>query len=353
MNPEFFQHPHRRRNILTGEWVSVSPHRTARPWQGKVETVAAKTLPSYDPQCYLCAGNLRANGERNPAYAGTFAFDNDFAAFRPTKSPATADGPELLQATAHAGQCRVLCFSERHDLTLAELSVPEIRGVVDLWIDEMQTLGLKWPWVQVFENKGDVMGCSNPHPHGQIWATDFIPNEPAKEASRQQEYFIRHRRPLLLEYARLEMESGERIVAANDDWLAIVPWWAVWPFETIVVPVQPCSRMVHLGGKRRDSLAALLKTLLGAYDGLFATSFPYSMGWHGAPFDGHDHPEWTLHAHFYPPLLRSATVKKFMVGYEMMAEAQRDLTPEQAAQRLREACGKVAVTSPELASIGK
>ena len=338
MNTIFDQSPHRRRNALTGEWVFVSPHRTKRPWQGKVETVAPADRPSHDAGCYLCAGNLRANGERNPYYAGTYAFTNDFAAFVPEIATGVPDCHELLRGRPQAGTCRVLCFSPRHNLTLADLSPPELRQVVELWVRETQTLGRSWHWVQIFENKGEIMGCSNPHPHGQIWASDYIPSEPAKEAARQREWFVRHSRPLLLEYAHLELSRGERIVSANDEWAAIVPWWAIWPFETIVVPLKPASRIIHLSESARDQLTMLLKCLLSGYDRLFGVSFPYSMGWHGAPFDGIDHPEWTVHAHFYPPLLRSASVKKFMVGFELLAEAQRDLTPEQVAQRLRQAC---------------
>lgn len=351
MNTIFQHTPHRRRNALTGEWVFVSPHRTQRPWQGKVEAVAAADRPAHDPTCYLCAGNLRANGERNPHYSGTYAFTNDFAAFVSEPAAAVPDHPELLAGRPHAGTCRVLCFSPRHNVTLADLSLPELRQVVDLWIRETQILGRTWKWVQVFENKGELMGCSNPHPHGQIWASDYIPNEPMKEAVRQREWFVLRRGPLLLEYAQLELTHGDRIVAANDDWVAIVPWWAIWPFETIVVPLKRASRLIDLSESARANLTTLLKCLLAGYDRLFGVSFPYSMGWHGAPFDGADHPEWTVHAHFYPPLLRSATVKKFMVGFELLAEAQRDLTPEQAAQRLREACEASTLVEAKAAAV--
>jgi UDPglucose--hexose-1-phosphate uridylyltransferase len=330
--------PHRRLNALTGEWVFVSPHRTQRPWQGKVEVVNSSKRPAHDANCYLCAGNLRANGERNPDYRTTHAFTNDFAAFKPEKpeDPASQDG--LFSARTHAGTCRVLCFSPRHDLTLADLTPAEIRCVVDLWIKESAELGKEWRWVQVFENKGELMGCSNPHPHGQIWASDYVPNGPAKEDLRQREWYARDRRPLLLDYAEQELAKWERVIAANEQWLAVIPWWAVWPFEVLVLPRRPWSRLVDLPGDARDGLSVLLQQVLSGYDRLFGTSFPYSMGWHGAPFDGAEHPEWTVHAHFYPPLLRSATVKKFMVGFELLAEAQRDLTAEQAAGQLRRAC---------------
>lgn len=331
-------HPHRRLNALTGEWVFVSPHRTQRPWQGKVESVSSARRPAHDPACYLCAGNVRANGERNPDYVSTFSFANDFAAFRADAPAGSSREQDLLVGQVQSGACRVLCFSPRHDLTLADLTCAEIRGVVDLWIAETASLGRRWSWVQVFENKGETMGCSNPHPHGQIWAGDFIPNEPAKEAVRQLEWWQRRGEGLLPAYARLEAERQQRVVAQNEDWIAVVPWWAVWPFETLVLPLRSVARLTDLDPAACDLLADLMWRLLRGYDKLFDCSFPYSMGWHGAPFDQRDHPEWTVHAHFYPPLLRSATVRKFMVGYEMMAESQRDLTPEQAAQRLREAC---------------
>lgn len=340
MDPVFAQQPHRRCNALTGEWVFVSPHRTARPWQGKVERAIVSQRPAHDPQCYLCAGNRRANGELNPPYTGTFSFRNDFAAFREQGETVAISG--LLGAQTHAGTCRVLCFSPRHDLTLADFSRPELLAVVALWQRETAELGRQWRWVQVFENKGEIMGCSNPHPHGQVWAGDFIPNEPEKECVAQSRWFHRHHNPLLLAYARLELDRGERVIASNDEWIALVPWWAVWPFETIVIPLRPFTRLPDLTPASCVGLADVLRRLLSAYDRLFGVSFPYSMGWHGAPFDGVEHPEWIVHAHFYPPLLRSAEVKKFMVGYEMLAEAQRDLTPEAAAERLRQAMAGTA-----------
>jgi len=333
---KIFDQPHRRFNALSGQWVFVSPHRTKRPWLGGIEPAATLSRPSHDPSCYLCAGNVRANGERNPNYPATFVFDNDFAAFRPETPNAAVPVYDLLYANAHAGRCRVICFSPRHDLTLAQMSVSEIRDVVDVWAAQTAELGHRWEWVQVFENKGEVMGCSNPHPHGQIWAGDFIPNEPAKELIQQSRWFLGHRTPLLLDYANLELKEDERIVVQNQHWLAVVPWWAVWPFETLIIPNRHVLRMPDLTGIERDSLADLLRRLLVRYDNLFKTSFPYSMGWHAVPNDKGDHRGWQLHAHIYPPLLRSATVKKFMVGYEMLAEAQRDITPEQAAARLRE-----------------
>ncbi|OGO10223.1 MAG: galactose-1-phosphate uridylyltransferase [Chloroflexi bacterium RBG_13_68_17] len=327
--------PHRRRNALTGEWLLVSPQRTQRPWQGHVEPAPPPSLPAYDPACYLCPGNSRAGGRRNPDYSGTFVFDNDFPALL-TSTPARAgqDDPLLQSADVH-GSCRVLCFSPRHDLTLPEMPADDIRRVVDVWAEQTTELGERYSWVQVFENKGEMMGCSNPHPHGQIWASSELPSDAVKEDQQQRQHFAETHSPLLLDYASLEVRRGERVVLEEGDWLAVVPYWAVWPYETLLLPRRPVSIFPDLTPAERDSLARLLKRLLTRYDNLFETPFPYSMGWHGAPTAAPPHPSWQLHAHIYPPLLRSATVKKFMVGYEMLAEAQRDLTPEQAAERLR------------------
>jgi len=333
--------PHRRFNALTGEWVFVSPHRNRRPWQGRVEATSAVTRPQYDPQCYLCAGNVRANGEHNPHYRSTYVFTNDFPAFLPETTAQDATQHPLLQAHVQAGTCRVVCFSPRHDLTLAQMPAEDIRTVVDTWADQVAELGQRWRWVQVFENKGDLMGCSNPHPHGQIWASDFVATHVAKELTQQQLWLAKNGRPLLLDYDAIEAGSGERVVAQNADWLVVVPWWAVWPFETLLLPRRPVGSLVDLSHTERDSLAAILSGFLAGYDRLFETSFPYSFGWHGVPTGIANLGETgatgahQLHAHFYPPLLRSATVRKFMVGYEMLAEAQRDITPEQAAERLR------------------
>lgn len=330
-----FTSPHRRFNALTGEWVFVSPHRNQRPWQGKLEAAGFPNRPQYDPQCYLCPGNARANGERNPAYTSTYAFTNDFAAFLPDTPKTGASENALLRGEPQAGTCRVLCFSPRHDQTLAQMPPAELRSVVDLWAEQITDLGKRWRWVQVFENKGEIMGCSNPHPHGQIWASDFLPNEPSKELVQQRAWFERGGTPLLLDYAELELSQGERIIVQTEHWLAVVPWWAVWPYEALIVPRRHVLRLPDLNPAERDDLAELLHRLLVRYDRLFDTSFPYSFGWHGAPTDDGDYSSWQLHAHIYPPLLRSATVKKFMVGYEMLAEAQRDLTPEDAAAKLR------------------
>jgi UDPglucose--hexose-1-phosphate uridylyltransferase len=290
-----------------------------------------------DPKCYLCPGNERAGGAQNPEYEQTFIFTNDFAALLPeTPNSTVSEQFDILKTQPVGGTCRVMCFSPRHDLTLPEMEVPDIRRVVEVWAEQIEELSQDYVWVQVFENKGAVMGSSNPHPHGQIWASNFLPNEPAKEDVRQNEYFRDNDRPLLLDYVDLEVGIGKRTIVENDHWLAVVPYWAVWPFEILLLPKRHVQRLPDLNEIERNMLAEILKILLTKYDNLFETSFPYSMGWHGAPGWGENRPEWQLHAHFYPPLLRSATVKKFMVGFEMLGEAQRDITAEQAAERLRE-----------------
>jgi UDPglucose--hexose-1-phosphate uridylyltransferase len=334
------EHPHRRLNPLTGEWILVSPHRAKRPWQGQVEKVTSEDRLRYDPDCYLCPGNTRSSGKQNPPYDHTFVFTNDFSALLQDKPELPDEQTDtLLRTEPVGGTCRVVCFSPRHDLSLPEMDVKEIRLVVDTWVEQTIDLGKSYCWVQVFENKGAVMGSSMPHPHGQIWAMDSLPNEPYKEDCYQREYFHQNKSLLLLDYLDLESQYRERIVVENENWLVVVPYWAVWPFETLLMPKQPISQLQDLTNANRNTLAEILKRLLIKYDNLFETSFPYSMGWHGAPFmESVPSPVeyWQLHAHFYPPLLRSATVKKFMVGFEMMAEAQRDLTAEQAAARLRD-----------------
>jgi UDPglucose--hexose-1-phosphate uridylyltransferase len=333
-NPK--DHPHRRYNALTGEWILVSPHRTKRPWQGKIETTPADQRPAYDPKCYLCPGNTRAGGHQNSVYEHTFVFTNDFAALLPDTPLETPKTHPLLRSESERGACRVICFSPRHDLTLPEMDLPGIRRVVDVWAEQVVDLGKTNRWVQVFENKGELMGCSNPHPHGQIWAGSALPNEPSKENLQQQRYFEEMDRVLLMDYVGLELEQRERIVVANADWVAVSPYWALWPFEILLMPRRHVLRLPDLTDNERNTLADIMKRFLSKYDNLFQVSFPYSMGWHGAPTDDGEYPFWQLHAHYYPPLLRSATVKKFMVGYEMLAEAQRDITAEQAAERLRE-----------------
>ena len=331
---------HRRFNPLIGEWTIVSPHRAKRPWQGANERVATPTGLPHDPSCYLCAGNLRANGVRNPDYLHTYVFDNDFAALSAT-APNEKYEDGLLLAEAESGLCRVVCFSPRHDLTLAGMTVDDIAEVVKVWIDETKTIGAREDItsVQIFENRGEIMGCSNPHPHGQIWASRHAPNELVKETARQRDYLESHGRPLLLDYLARELELDERIVSANDDFVVLVPFWAVWPFETMIVPRRRIGGFDDLTQTEANSLAAMLSDLTRRYDRVFNVSFPYSMGFHQKPTDGEAHEEWQMHAHFYPPLLRSATVKKFMVGFEMLGSPQRDITPEAAAQRLRELGG--------------
>jgi UDPglucose--hexose-1-phosphate uridylyltransferase len=329
------EHPHRRYNPLMDEWILVSPHRTKRPWQGSQEKSAPDTRPQYDPKCYLCPDNTRANGETNPKYDSTFVFENDFAAVLPNTPEAPASDNPLFQSKSVQGTARVICFSPRHDLTLAEMPLDDILTVVDLWGAQTAELGQQYAWVQVFENRGAVMGSSNPHPHGQLWATDRLGNIPTTEDKQQQNYFAEYESVLLMDYVQQETDLQERTVVENDEWLVVVPYWAVWPFETILLPKQHVLRLPDLTENQRGLLADILKRLLIKYDNLFEVSFPYSMGWHGAPYWDEDVNHWQLHAHFYPPLLRSASVKKFMVGYEMMAESQRDITAEQAAERLR------------------
>jgi UDPglucose--hexose-1-phosphate uridylyltransferase len=330
--------PHRRLNRLTGEWVLVSPQRTARPWQGQVEDHSTEARPTYDPTCYLCPGNERAGGVRTPAYDSTFVFDNDFAALLPDSAPGRFARDGLLVAERERGICRVVCFSPRHDLTLAGMAPAEIRRVVDTWVDQFSELDAI-PWVrhvQIFENRGEMMGASNPHPHGQIWANERLSNEPAKELAQQRQFADDEDGCLLCAYLAVELAEGVRVVCANDGFVALVPFWAVWPFETLVLPRGHRQALPDLDSGERDALADILRRLTRRYDRLFHVSFPYSMGLHQRPTDETEHREWHLHAHFYPPLLRSATIRKFMVGYELLNQPQRDITPESAAQRLRD-----------------
>jgi UDPglucose--hexose-1-phosphate uridylyltransferase len=331
--------PHRSYNALTDEWLLVSAERTSRPWLGREEAPAAAELPAYDPSCYLCPGNVRANGERNPDYRSTFVFTNDFAALQPD-SPEDLFEDGLLVAEGVRGTCQVICFSPRHDLTISRMTPADARAVVDLWATQTAELGRRFPWVQVFENRGSAMGASNPHPHGQIWAGDALPREALKEDTTQQRHYEVCGRNLLLDYAEQEID-GPRDIGHDDDWLVVVPFWAAWPFETMVIPRRPVTRLNELGEAARDSLANQLVELLRGYDALFAEPFPYSMGWHQAPFDGGDRTYWQLHAHFYPPLLQ-ANIRKFMVGYELLSEPQRDITAEAAADRLRSAIGSAS-----------
>jgi UDPglucose--hexose-1-phosphate uridylyltransferase len=330
-------HPHRRFNPLTEEWVLVSPHRAERPWQGQIEATPSEASLQYDPQCYLCPGNARAGGVRNPSYMSTFVFDNDFAALRPEPPKGEFREGDLLFAQSEAGRCRVICFSPRHDLTLARMSVSDIRTVVDTWCDEFLKLANQSNVrsIQIFENRGAMMGCSNPHPHGQIWVNENVPDELAREVATQQRYFQKHHSSLLEDYLWLELEKKERVVYANDHFAAVVPFWAVWPYETLLVSRRRVGSLIELVMEERNGLAEILRQITIRYDNLFKAPFPYTMGFHQRPTDGADYSGFHLHAHFYPPLLRSATVKKFMVGYEMLAMPQRDITAESAAKQLR------------------
>ncbi len=345
-----FSSPHRRYNPLTNEWILVSPQRTQRPWLGQVEKIVAESRPAYDPSCYLCPGNARAGGKRNPKYDGTFIFENDFAALLPHSYPVPPPSPTregrgegLLRAESERGVCRVICFSPRHDWTLPDLPLPDLRRVVAVWVDQTRELGALAfvNYVQVFENKGAMMGASNPHPHGQVWASEHVPTEPAKEWRSLSAYREERGACLLCDYLALELGQRERIVLQNDHFVALVPFWAVWPFETLLLARRHIGALPDLIAAERDALADIIRRLTTRYDNLFETAFPYSMGWHQAPTDGALHPESHLHAHYYPPLLRNASVRKFMVGYEMLAHPQRDLTAETAAARLREMSEKL------------
>ena len=332
------EHPHRRFNLLTGEWVLVSPHRTKRPWQGKTESLSPEKRPAYDPTCYLCPGNQRADGSQNPAYTGTYVFTNDYSALLKDTPEGTIEEGGLLRARSEKGVCRVICFSPRHDLTLPQLEEPALINIIDTWTDEFQRLA-RDPvirYIQIFENKGEIMGCSNPHPHGQIWAQSHIPQEIIKETSQQLAYWNTHQVSLLQAYLQLELEKKERLVLENEHFAVVMPFWAVWPYETLIISKRHVQTLSDFSEAEKIALARIIKQLTIRYDNLFQTSFPYSAGIHQAPVNDGEHKEWHWHMHFYPPLLRSATVKKFMVGYEMLANPQRDITPEWAAERMRE-----------------
>ncbi len=331
--------PHRRLNALTNEWVLVSPHRATRPWHGEVAQLQTPKEPPYDPSCYLCPGNTRAGGIQNPAYSSTFVFDNDFAALKPQVSPSRLDveGTGLLVAESEPGICRVICFSPRHDLTLATMPVDQIELVVQTWAEQLRELGglENINHVQIFENRGAMMGASNPHPHCQIWATSSIPEVPSKELVVQRAYLKSHKSCLLCDYVALEARQQVRVVCENEAFVALVPFWAVWPFEILVCSRRHFENMNEFAGDEARSLSQILHQITSTYDKVFGTPFPYSMGFHQSPTDGIGHPECHFHAHFFPPLLRSATVRKYMVGFEMLGTPQRDITPESAAERLR------------------
>jgi len=326
--------PHRRLNPLTGEWVLVSPHRTQRPWNGKEEIEKSSDRKKYDPNCYLCPGNMRANGEKNPQYSDVFIFQNDFSALLPNQEQIEIDRDDFLQTRQVNGTCRVICFTPEHDLSLALAPEETIINVITAWKEQLNELRKIYPYIQIFENKGEIMGCSNPHPHGQIWAGDFIPEIIHKESINQKEYYQKNSSPLLMDYLVKELNIGHRIILENDDWAVLVPYWALWPYETMIIPKKHRARFDELSKNEMINLSKIMKKILVKYDNLFHTSFPYSMGWHYSPYNENDSSHWTLHGHFYPPLLRSASIKKFMVGYEMMAEPQRDITAEQAAEKL-------------------
>jgi UDPglucose--hexose-1-phosphate uridylyltransferase len=332
-----FEQPHRRLNILTGEWILVSPHRARRPWLGQTERITDKGLPAYDPSCYLCPGNKRAGELRNPDYSSTFVFKNDFSALLSDSSSEAFQTDDLLSARGEKGLCNVMCFSPRHDITLAEMDQKAVQLVVNAWLNEYKTLG-SLPYVnhvQIFENKGEAMGCSNPHPHCQMWAQESMPTEPAKEIACMEAYMQRKKSCLLCDYLSVEASANERIVLDNNDFTVLVPFWAVWPFETIIIPRRHMASIAELTWNEQASFADVIKRITTKYDNIFNISFPYSSGIHQAPTDNAPHPEYHFHMHFYPPLLRSAKIKKFMVGYEMLANPQRDILPESAAENLR------------------
>jgi UDPglucose--hexose-1-phosphate uridylyltransferase len=331
-------YPHRRKNILTGEWILVSPQRAERPWQGQVEAASPRKKIGYDPGCYLCPGNMRAGGQKNPNYDTTYVFDNDYSALMPETPDRLLNVNDLLIVENEPGRCRVICFSPRHDLTLPEMTTDAIVKVIDVWQAEYAMLGedQNIHYVQIFENKGIMMGCSNPHPHGQIWAQKRVPVEPAKETDQFNTYYKRGGTTMLADYLALELRQKERLVWQNEQFVALVPFWATWPFETLIISRRPITGLDVFRSDEKQALADILRLITIKYDNLFQTSFPYSMGLHQAPTDGLIHPEWHFHIHFYPPLLRSATVKKFMVGYEMLANPQRDITAEFSAGQLRE-----------------
>jgi UDPglucose--hexose-1-phosphate uridylyltransferase len=331
------QDPHRRYNPLTREWVLVSPHRTDRPWQGQKEPTPPEDKPEYDPECYLCPGNTRAGGVRNPKYEHTFVFDNDFAALKPATPPDRFDQDGLLVAQGEPGICRVLCFSPKHNLTIANMTVADLRIVVDAWAAQYAELGARPEinHVQIFENRGPMMGASNPHPHCQIWATGTVPEAPTRELTCQQNYGDRTHSCLLCDYIALEDAERVRVVCSNESFIAVVPFWAVWPFEILLCSRRHFGAFPELSPSEVSQLSSILNQIVSTYDRVFDVPFPYSMGFHQSPFDGSEHPEWHFHAHFYPPLLRSATVRKFMVGFEMLGTPQRDITAELAAEKLR------------------
>jgi UDPglucose--hexose-1-phosphate uridylyltransferase len=334
--------PHKRYNPLSDEWILVSPHRTRRPWQGKVEKIAENNIPEYDNACYLCPGNVRAGSARNPLYDGTYIFVNDFSALLGDIPDESMNEKDLLVAGSEKGICKVICFSPKHNLTFALMSPEQIIPVVDVWAQQYSELGAieHIKYVQIFENRGSIMGCSNMHPHGQIWANETIPDVPARETAQQEKWIREKGKCLLCSYAELERNMQARVVVENDSFLAVVPFWAIWPFEVLALPKRHMEDITQMSGKEKSDCADIMHRISVKYDNLFETSFPYSMGIHQKPTDKGSHEEWHFHIHYFPPLLRSATVRKFMVGYELLAMPQRDITPEDSARRLRE-CSEV------------
>ncbi|KAH0955076.1 hypothetical protein HN011_006095 [Eciton burchellii] len=333
------EHQHVRYNPLRGEWILVSPHRMKRPWGGQIEKFNTdEELPDYDPKNPLCPGNIRTSGEITPIYQNTFSFANDFPALLESVCDPPKSNDELFQMGSAKGTCKVMCFHPKSNVSIALMKIHEIKEVIKRWILEILDLGEKWTWVQIFENKGALMGCSNTHPHCQIWASSFLPNEARIKDEYLKDYYKRNKKPLLIDYMHKEILKKERIVIENRDWIVVVPFWAVWPYETMILPKKQLTRMQDISDSQQETLSVVMKRLCTKYDNLFQCSFPYSMGWHGAPtgrYLNHDYPYWTFHGIYLPPLLRSATIKKHMVGYELLAQAQRDLTPEQAAEKLR------------------
>lgn len=330
-------HPHRRYNPLLDEWILVSPQRANRPWQGQTEKTSGEKLPAHDPGCYLCSGNLRVNGERNPDYHGVYVFNNDFGSLMREDVAFSEEASDFFSLRPERGVNRVICFSENHSLTLPEMEADDIKKVVEVWQQQYYELGAEdyISHIQIFENKGSVMGCSNPHPHGQIWAQSSIPSSVLKTQENLKKYFEKTGGSLLQDYVQKELEVDERVILENDDFVAVIPFWAVWPYETMIVSKKKAENILEFSDSEKFSLASMIKDLTTKYDNLFEVSFPYSAGIHQSPTDGKPHPEWHFHMHFYPPLLRNAEVKKFMVGYEMLAEPQRDITPEQSAEILK------------------
>lgn len=332
------EHQHLRYNPLKDEWILVSPHRALRPWSGQTEIPPQEDTPKFDPTNPLCPGVTRASGKVTPNYKSTYVFENDFPSLlKEGPEPPESDDP-LFQIKTAKGTCRVICYHPHTDVYFTNLALQDVVAIIEELAKQTRELGRDFTWVQIFENRGEMMGCSNPHPHCQIWASTFLPNEPRIRDENLRKYYGKYRKPMLEDYLDKELSKRERIVYENSEWLVVVPYWAVWPFETMVLPKRQFQRFYDADEKQKEALAKTLQVVVAKYDNLFKCKFPYSMGWYGAPTGSYleeCQPHWTFHGVYYPPLLRSATVKKFMVGYELLAQAQRDLTPEKAAGLLR------------------